>query len=70
MSVTYYCPNRPPAPGAVPAIGLTEAEDFGGRRYIFAIDRMAWGCVRYTRELTFDEVEQYELIKEPRDEEP
>lgn len=70
MSVTYYCAQRPPAPGAIPAGGLIEAGDFGGRRYISAIDRMAWGCARYNRELTFDEVEQYELIREPREEEP
>lgn len=69
MNVKYYCTQRPPAPGAVPAGGLIETEDYGERRYIPDIDRMAWGAVVYDRELAPWEIMRYELTREPREDE-
>lgn len=66
----YYCIMRPPAPGAISASGtIRTIEIFDERRYIPEIDRMAWGWVRYAQELTPNEVYDYELIREPREEE-
>ena len=59
---------RPPMPGAIPK-GAAEVESYADRRYIPQIDRMAWGWVEYDRELTLDEVYDYELIREPREDE-
>lgn len=67
MNVTYYCTQRPPAPGAIPAGGLMEIEDYGERRYICDIDRMAWGAAIYSRELAAWEIMRYELTREPRE---
>lgn len=64
----YYCIMRPPAPGTIPA-GVREVEDYGERRYIPEIDRMAWGWVEYDRELTHAEIRGYELIRAPREDE-
>lgn len=69
IRVTYYCTQRPPAPGAVPAGGLVEVEDFGGRIYVFDVDRMSWGKAIYNRELAPWEIMRYELIRELRTEE-
>ena len=65
----YFCTQRPPAPGVVPADGLIAAEDYGKRSYVAAIDRMAWGSVVYSRELASWEIMRYELTREPREEE-
>lgn len=64
----YYCIMRPPAPGAIPE-GADEVKGFADRRYVPEIDRMAWGWVQYERELMLDEVTDYELIREPREDE-
>lgn len=64
----YYCIIRPPAPGAIPE-GVKLLMHYGCRRYIPEIDRMAWGWVQYERELMLDEVTDYELIREPREDE-
>ena len=62
----YYCSMRPPGPGAIPrGAALTNA--YETRQYIPEIDRMAWGWVEYTRELTPAEIADYELIMHPRD---
>lgn len=59
----YLCPQRPPGPGAVPRDGLqnveffdSHVEDAGGH------PRHIWGAVEYDRELTDEEVCDYELI--------
>ncbi len=62
----YYCPMRPPVPGAIPK-GAVEVRSYSERRYIPSIDRMVWGRVDYAEELSFDEVSDYELIREPRE---
>lgn len=58
----YYCPMRPPAPGAVPRDGLEYAHEYDSRRDVPVIGRSAWGYAVYSRELTEKEVSDYELI--------
>ena len=62
----YYCIMRPPMPGAIPR-GPIEVCAFRDRRYVPEIDRMAWGYVIYTRELSYAEIHEYELIAHPLD---
>lgn len=64
----YYCIARPPKLGVLPFDpGLLSHKSFDERRYIPEIDRMAWGWVVYTRELTPQEIFDYELIMHPRE---
>lgn len=62
MIYRYYCPYRPPAPGAVPR---------GAVRVVFSDDEFmtdeegyvhrAWGFVEYDHKLTDAEIYDYEL---------
>lgn len=54
--------KRPFSIGAQPNEGFVEAEDFDGKKYIEDIDREAWSRIVYDRELTEQEIEQYELV--------
>ena len=63
----YYCTKYPPDIGYVPFAGMIESADYGERRYIPDIDRMAWGRVVYNRELSHYEIRAYGLISEPKD---
>lgn len=64
----YYCIMRPPMIGGIPNSKLlVDAKAFEERRYIPEIDRMAWGWVEYEHELTMQEVYEYELIMQPRE---
>lgn len=63
----YYCTKYPPDIGYVPFVGMIESADYGERRYIPEIDRMAWGRVVYNRELNYSEIRAYGLVSEPRD---
>lgn len=58
----YYMTQRPFSIGAQPKEGFVEAEDFDGKKYIEDIDRKAWSRIVYDRELTEQEIEQYELV--------
>ncbi len=62
----YYCPMRPPAPGAIPK-GAVEVKSYEERHYSPTVDRMVWGWADYPLELSYDEVDEYELIREPRE---
>lgn len=66
MLYKYYCIMRPPAPGTIPR-GAIEIRMYNERRYIPEIERMAWGYAVYTRELTYDEIYEHELIAAPTD---
>lgn len=57
----YYLLHRPPAPGTHPIDGLADMKDFGERMYVREIDREAWGKLIYTRKLSDQEVENWEL---------
>lgn len=62
MTHRYYCPARPPAPGAIPK---------GAARMMCSDDEYmtdeeghvirAWGFVEYDRPLTEKEIDDYEL---------
>ena len=65
----YYCIMRPPMIGGIPFGHILQDRTFTERRYVPEIDRMAWGWVQYDEELTLEEVVDYELIREPREDE-
>ena len=57
----YFCIMRPPAPGAIPR-GAHSVTDFGQRVFIPEIQREAWGFALYDRQLTEDEIWEYDLV--------
>lgn len=62
---SYYMTQRPPAPGAMPKVGLMNIlylNDDCGRVYVPEIGCDAWAKLQYTRELMDEEVAAYELI--------
>lgn len=60
----YYMTQRPPMPGAMPRSGLVEIEEFDGRVYCKEIMREAYARLTYDRELTKQEIYDYELTPE------
>lgn len=61
----YYVTQRPPAPGAVPKLGLIRTFEYESRLYVESIGRRAYGSVVYNRELTEAEIDDYELVPMP-----
>lgn len=57
----YFCRERPPAPGAVPADRLLEVYTYPHPIHDQMIDHDLYGYVRYSRRLTDEEIDQYEL---------
>ena len=64
----YFCPNRPPQLGAVPKDGLQYVESWTRRKFVYGINTLAWGYAVYNRELTEDEIMDYELLLAPKEE--
>lgn len=60
MEYTYYLTQRPAGPGCQPRKGLLDIEDLD-ERFIPEINHAAWSKVTYDRQLTQDEITQYEL---------
>lgn len=60
MEYTYYLTQRPAGPGCQPRKGLLDIEDLDNR-FVPEINREAWSKVTYDRQLTQDEITQYEL---------
>ena len=58
----YYMTQRPFSIGAQPKEGFVEVEDFDGKKHVEEIGRDAWSRIVYDRELTEQEIEQYELV--------
>jgi hypothetical protein len=58
MIYKYLTLYREPGPGAVPKRGLIEC---GYERETTPTGRTAWGWAKYNRELTADEIKDYEL---------
>ena len=58
----YYMTQRPFSIGAQPKEGLVEVEDFDRKKRVEEIGRDAWSRIVYDRELTEQEIEQYELV--------
>lgn len=59
----YYCPMRPPMLGAIPKSGLVSVHCFDMREFTEAAGREVWGWAEYNRELSENDVYNYELIK-------
>lgn len=57
----YYCPFRPPMPGAIPRQGLDRVGCYDEKQNV-GNGISAWGYAEYFRELTPEEVYQYELV--------
>jgi hypothetical protein len=60
----YFLPYRPPAPGTIPK-GFVRCEEWADRPYCAEVGRHVWGFAEYERELTEQEVNDYELIRAP-----
>ena len=61
MIYSYYMTQRPPMPGAQPE-GMISFVDYNERRFIPELGRKAWAIIRYERELTPEEISDYELV--------
>lgn len=60
MEYTYYLTQRPAGPSCQPRKGLLYIEDLDDR-FVPEINCEAWSRVTYDRQLTTDEINQYEL---------
>lgn len=59
----YYSTQRPIMLGGCPKRGLVEFYNYDRREMVKEIGREAWGYVFYNRELTEEEIKEYELVK-------
>lgn len=57
----YYTLCRPPMPGGIPK-GAIAVCAWGSRLFVPEINRSAWGTVDYSRQLTPEEIRDYELM--------
>ena len=62
----YYLTQRGPGPGCQPS-GAAKVEDFGTKKHVKEIGWKAWGYVEYAIPLTTRQIEDYELIEEPKE---
>lgn len=62
MRYCYFMTQRPPMPGALPFYGLEKIEEFKNKQQVPEIDCTAYAKLFYDRELTKEEVSQYELM--------
>ena len=58
----YYLRARPPMPGTIPA-GAYDVEAYDYRTFQADAGRDVWGWAEYKRELTAQEINDYELIQ-------
>lgn len=61
MQMRYYSTERPLMPGGCPRAGIFEVKNFDKKIFCKEIEKEAWGYVDYMRELTPEEIEDYEL---------
>lgn len=61
MAYRYYSTQRPLTPGSCPRAGVQEVVNYDKKKFCEEIGMDAWGFVEYTRELTKQEVDDYEL---------
>ena len=61
MTYRYYSTQRPLTPGSCPRAGVQEVVNYDEKKFCEEIGMDAWGFVEYTRELTKQEVDDYEL---------
>ena len=64
MKNKYYLIARPAMPGTLPKKGLVEIENYDSRRWIPEANCNAWAAVWYDRELTEQELNDYEMTAE------
>lgn len=58
----YYSIMRPVSIGTYPRNGVENIVNFDHRQFCPEIQREAWGCIEYSRELSQKEAAGYELI--------
>lgn len=63
MVYRYYSTQRPLTPGSCPRAGVQEVVNYDEKKFCEEIGMDAWGFVEYTRELTKQEADDYELIQ-------
>lgn len=61
MTYRYYSTQRPLMPGSCPRAGVQEVVNYDEKKFCEEIGMDAWGFVEYTRELTKQEADDYEL---------
>ena len=61
MTYRYYSTQRPLTPGSCPRAGVQEVVKYDEKKFCEEIGMDAWGFVEYTRELTKQEADDYEL---------
>lgn len=61
MTYRYYSTQRPLTPGSCPRAGVQEVVNYDEKKFCEEIGMDAWGFVEYTRELTRQEADDYEL---------
>lgn len=64
LHMRYYSTQRPLEPGCCPRAGVQEVHNFKEKFFCEEIGCEAWGYIDYNRELTLEEVEDYELTPE------
>lgn len=69
MTMTYYSTLRPVGIGTFPRAGFLGFENYDHRKEVEEIDHRAWGELYYDRELTHDEMCQYDLVPSPKNSE-
>ena len=62
VTMKYYSTQRPLMPGCCPRAGVQEVVNFDDKKFCDEIGCEAWGFVEYNRELTQDEIDDYELV--------
>ena len=63
MTHIYFSIMRPVSIGTYPKDGMQEFKNFRKRKYCPEIGQEAWGVLKYDRELTPEECENYELVE-------
>ena len=61
MTYRYYSTQRPLTPGSCPRAGVQEVVNYDEKKFCEEIGMDAWGFVEYTRELTKQEADDYDL---------
>lgn len=61
MTYRHYSTQRPLTPGSCPRAGVQEVVNYDEKKFCEEIGMDAWGFVEYTRELTKQEADDYEL---------
>lgn len=58
----YFSVLRPVSIGTFPKEGFVDFVNYDNRRYVPEIDHNAWGCLLYDRELSEEEMHNYDFM--------